>query len=123
MLSSARKSAKKAVESLYDSTCTIKAYGKSKDPITKETIIGVSSKPKYENQPCRVSSKILSKNTQGEVNNSVRIETKLFIDPSIIINQGDLIEVSGVNSKVYKAGEGFKYFTHQEVILSVEDKA
>lgn len=124
MLNQARKQARKAIESLYDSTCTIRAYEKFKDPVTKETKIGINPVPKYENKPCKVSKQSLSKSNQTDTVNVVNYETKLFIAPEVVINQGDEIEVTklGVVAK-YTAGEGFIFNTHQEVILSKKDKA
>lgn len=116
--------ARKAVESLYDCTCNISGgKEKVKDPITKETKL--IAKIKYKDVPCRVSKQNLSKNNQSDTVNIVAYELKLFIAPEIEINQGDTIEVTnrfGAITK-YIAGEGFPYNTHQEVILTKEDKA
>lgn len=120
----ARKQARKAIESLYDCTCNITG-GKEriKDPVTKETKL--IPKIKYEKQSCKVSKQSLSKNNQSDTINNINYELKLFIAPEVEIKQGDEIEVTnvlGVKTK-YKAGEGFPYYTHQEVILNREDKA
>ncbi|MCY6958863.1 hypothetical protein [Clostridium brassicae] len=124
MLSKAFKQARKAIESLYDCTCNISGgKEKIKDPKTKETKI--VPKIKYENKPCKVSKQSLSKNNQTDTVNQIVYELKLFISPELAINQGDEIEVTnqfGIITK-YKAGEGFSYNTHQEVILSKEGKA
>lgn len=124
MLEQAMGKARKAIESAYNCTCTIRAYEKHKDPIKKETKLGINPIPKYENKSCRVSKKNLSKNNQTDTVNLVIYEQKLFIAPELEINQGDEIEVTklGVTTK-YNAGEGFIYGTHQEVILSKEGKA
>lgn len=123
-LEKARKQARKAIESLYDCTCTITGgKEKVKDPITKETKL--VPKIKYKDISCRISKQSLSKNTQTDTINQVVYELKLFIAPEVEIKQGDEIEVTnvlGVKTK-YKAGEGFPYYTHQEVILNREDKA
>lgn len=116
---------RKAIESLYDYTCNICRYEKYKDPITKETKTGINPIPKYENRPCRVSKQSLSKNNQTDTVNQVSYELKLFISTEVEIKQGDEIEVTnalGIKTK-YKAGEGFPYNTHQEVILTKDDKA
>ncbi|NFD30418.1 hypothetical protein EXN57_02640 [Clostridium botulinum] len=121
----ARKQARKAIESLYDCTCNIYGYEKYKDPATKETKTGINPIPKYEKQSCKVSKQSLSKNNQSDTTNNINYELKLFIAPELEIKQGDIIEVTnvlGVKTK-YKAGEGFPYYTHQEVILNKEDKA
>ncbi|OSA84101.1 hypothetical protein B2H84_03165 [Clostridium botulinum] len=120
----ARKQARKAIESLYDCTCNIiGGKEKIKDPVTKETKL--IPKIKYEKQSCKVSKQSLSKNNQSDTTNNINYELKLFIAPEVEIKQGDIIEftnVLDVKTK-YKAGEGFPYYTHQEVILSKEDKA
>ncbi|MBU5486475.1 hypothetical protein KQI86_19425 [Clostridium sp. MSJ-11] len=113
---------RKAIESLYDCTCNISGgTEKIKDPITKET--KSVPKLKYENQPCKISKQSLSKNNQTDTVNKVVYELKLFIAPELEIKQGDIIEVinKALNKTTnYKAGEGFPYNTHQEVILSKE---
>lgn len=120
----ARIQSRKAIESLYDCTCTIRAYEKFKDHVTKETKTGINPIPKYDNQPCRVSKKSMGSNNQTDTINQVAYELKLFISPNIKISQGDEIEVIryGTNTK-YKAGEGFLYPSHQEVILTKVGKA
>jgi hypothetical protein len=120
MLEKYKSQMRKAVESLYDCTCTIRNYEKYKDPVTKETKTGINPVPKYENEPCRVSKQSLSKNNQTETVNKIVYEVKLFISPEVEINQGDEIEVTnklGIKEK-YKAGEGFPYNSQQEVILN-----
>ncbi|RHW58123.1 hypothetical protein DZC34_16880, partial [Clostridium botulinum] len=82
-------------------------------------------KIKYEKQSCKISKQSLSKNNQTDTVNKVLYEIKLFIAPEVEIKQGDEIEITnqfGIITK-YKAGEGFPYYTHQEVILNKEDKA
>ena len=122
-LEKARKQARKAIESLYDCTCTITGgKEKVKDPITKETKL--VPKIKYKDILCRISKQSLGKNTQTNIVNEVVYELKLFICPEIEIKQGDEIEVNQFNIITkYKAGEPLKYNSHQEVILNREDKA
>ncbi|WP_097026172.1 hypothetical protein [Clostridium peptidivorans] len=123
MLAQAMNIARKAIESLYDCTCNISGgMEKIKDPVTKETKL--VPKIKYSDVHCRVSKQNLSKNNQTDTVNQVAYELKLFIAPELEIHQGDIIEVTrfGVTTK-YIAGEGFIYNTHQEVIISKEDKA
>jgi hypothetical protein len=126
MLEKFKNQMRVAVESLYDCTCVIRAYEKFKDPTTKETKTGINPIPKYENKSCRVSKQSLPKNNQTDTINKVGYELKLFIAPELDINQGDEIEVTNkvlnITTK-YKAGEGFHYNSHQEVILSKDGKA
>lgn len=124
MLNKAFKQARKAVESLYDCTCNIKGgKEKIKDPITKETKL--VTKTKYRDIKCKISKQSLSKNTQTDIVNQIVYELKLFICPELDIKQGDVVEVTNKfrEKETYKAGEGFKYNTHQEVILIREGKA
>lgn len=124
MLNKAFKQARKAIEMLYDCKCTITGgKEKVKDPITKETKL--VTKTKYKDIKCKTSKQSLSKNTQTDTVNQIIYELKLFICPELEINQGDSIEVTNKfgDKDIYKAGEGFKYNTHQEVIISKEDKA
>ncbi len=119
----ARAKTRKAIESLYDCTCNVMGYEDYKDPITKAT--KQVPKDKCINQPCKISKQSLSKNNQTDTANQVTYEIKLFIAPEIEIKQGDTIEVTnklGVK-ETYKAGEGFPYNNHQEVILLKEGKA
>lgn len=124
MLNKAFKQARKAIESLYDCTCTISGgKGKVKDLVTKETKL--VTKTKYEDIPCKVSKQSLSKNNQTDTVNQVAYELKLFTAPELEIKQGDTIEVTNKLrvKETYKAGEGFPYNNHQEVILLKEGKA
>lgn len=117
------KQARKAIEELYDSTCTISRYEESKDPITKR--IREKINEKHKDKPCRVSKQSLGKNKQTETTNEITYEVKLIIAPEVDIKQGDTIEILnalGIKKK-YTAGEGFVYSTHQEVILNKEGKA
>lgn len=116
------KQARRVVESLYDSICSVSGYEEVKDPVTKKTKL--LPKLKCENQPCKISKQSFSKNRQTDTVNEVSYELKLFIAPEVEINQGDVIEVTRLGAKLsYKAGEGFPYNTHQEVILTKEGNA
>ncbi|QUH21725.1 hypothetical protein HYG84_17070 [Alkaliphilus sp. B6464] len=119
----ARAKARKAIESLYDCTCNVTGCEDYKDPVTRAT--KQVPKVKYEDQPCKVSKQSLSKNNQTDTVNQIAYELKLFIAPELENKQGDTIEVTnklGVK-ETYKAGEGFPYNNHQEVILLKEGKA
>lgn len=120
----ARKQHRKAIELLYEHSCTIRSYGKFKDLIDKTTKTGINPTPKYEDIPCKVSKGSLSKNSQSETTNDKVYETKLFISPGIEIHQGDEIEanVLGVITK-YIAGESQPlYSSHQEILLENKEK-
>lgn len=120
----ARKAHKKAIEMFYEHTCTIRSYEKYKDPVIKETKVGLNPIPKYENEPCKVSKSSSSKNNQTDTTNNKDYEIKLFISPEIEIHQGDEIEANifGVITK-YIAGEPLPpYSSHKEILLENKDK-
>ncbi|NFF59844.1 hypothetical protein FDB08_04030 [Clostridium botulinum] len=115
---------RKTIEKLYDCTCIIiSGKEKVKDLMTKETKL--ITKIKYKDIKCKISKQSLSKNTQTDTVNQIVYELKLFICPELDIKQGDVVEVTNKfgEKETYKAGEGFKYNTHQEVILIKEGKA
>jgi len=120
----AKIKARKAIESLYDCSCNITGgKEKVKDPITKETKL--VPKIKHNDIPCKVSKQNLPKNNQTDTVNKITYDVKLLIAPEVEINQGDEIEVTNKKLNIitkYKAGEGFPYDTHQEVILTKDDK-
>ncbi|KGN00370.1 hypothetical protein IRP63_05385 [Clostridium botulinum] len=123
-MNKAFKQARKAIEKLYDCKCNISGgKEKVKNSITKETKL--VTKTKYKDIKCKISKQSLSKNTQTDTVNQVVYELKLFISPELAIHQGNTVEVTDMfgNKTIYKAGEGFKYTSHQEVILSKEGKA
>jgi len=104
---------RKAIERMYTDRATISREIESESPSgeTKLTQAAV-----FEDQPCRISQKALSQNTQSEAQNDVRYETKLFIAPELDIRQGDSIDiVRGSVMLHYTAGEPFPYTTHQEI--------
>lgn len=123
MLNKTFKQSRKVLEKLYDSICIISGKEKVKDPITKET--KSTTKIKYKDIKCKISKQSLSKNNQTDTVNKIVYELKLFISPMLEIHQGDIIEVINKfgEKEIYKAGEGFKYTSHQEIILSKEGKA
>ncbi|MED4377981.1 ABC transporter ATP-binding protein [Schinkia azotoformans] len=78
----------------------------------------------YTAEPCRISQKSLSINSQRETFNEISYETKLFISPDVEVKQGDTITITrGTIVRTYKAGEPFVYHTHQEVSLQRSEKA
>lgn len=115
---------RRAIEKLYDATCTITRYKHEKDPVTKETKLLPELPPICVDQPCRISQKALATNSQTETVNEIRYEIKLFTVPEVKILQGDEVAVTryGVVTQ-YQAGEPFPYLSHQEVSLQRKGKA
>lgn len=118
------KSYKKAIEQLYDDTCSIYQDTLEKDPITQIT----SSKNNvlvYENQKCRISYKTINSSSQTDSFNTISQEIKLFISEEIKILEGSKIVVTrnGIETEYKASGMPALYPTHQEVILIAVGKA
>ena len=111
--------ARKAIESLYDGTCTItehKKYQKAnKSTAFKEVVV-------LENQPCRISFKTVNSTEETETGASVLIQiVKLFIAPEIEVTPGSKITVTqnNVTTEYQNSGKPAYYTTHQEIILEL----
>lgn len=92
------------------------------DDITGETTTDLVKV--YEDIPCRVSKKtIASPIGSNEINNAIKYEPVLFINPDIAIKPGSQIEVTqnGVTRKYKRSGEPFPYTNHQEIVLQKVD--
>lgn len=115
---------RRAIEKLYDSTCTISRYTET-ETTSGETRLSEDPEIIYTDKPCRISQKALGGNKQTEVQNDISYEIKLFIAPEIILKQGDIIAVTRLgNTQNYTAGEPFPpYPTHQEVSMLRKGKA
>ena len=86
------KRARKALESLYDGTCTVTEHQKVKKE-NKST--GFQDAVVLENQPCRLSFKTISNTTQADnAASSVVQVTTLFISPDVRIAAGSKITVT-----------------------------
>lgn len=118
----ARIVAKKQIESLYEGSCTIytytKVYDKEKHATRAEK--GVL----YEDIPCRVSHAKVNPATQSDTVATIAEVVTLFIEPSINIPPGSVISVTqeGDTTLYENSGQPIKYFTHQEIGLTLHDK-
>lgn len=119
MIAKARMQAKKAIESLYEHTCTVIEYVKVKDPITKLT--GMKEIPTLENQPCKLSFSSAKSTQQTESANEVSQVIKLFIEPNIDIKEGSklIINHNGKVSQYKNSGVPSVFPTHQEIVLEL----
>lgn len=114
---------RRAVEKLYEDTCTVSRTAAPSKKASGETKLG-QPQVIHESKPCRLSQKALSVNSQTEAANNVAYETKLFIEPELEIKQGDTITVTHYGrTQSYTAGEPFIYSSHQEISLQREGKA
>lgn len=114
---------RRAIEKLYEDTCTIRRMMDVTKPSgeTKQ-----EEKDVYSDKACKLSQKALASNNQTESTNNIAYETKLFIAPELEILQGDTIVVTNHigRTQSYAAGEPFPpYPTHQEISLQREGKA
>ena len=115
MLQKAEMVAKKAIESLYDCTCTITEYQAVIKP-NKST--GFGEVAVLENEPCRLSYENLSVVNNQESNATEKIiSTKLFISPDKIS-----ITKNGITKDYKSSGEPAKYNTHQEIMLELFER-
>ncbi len=111
---------RKAVESLYNGTCTVYEHRKVKDEKTKLT--GFEDALVLENQPCRLSFEKINAAVQGESYAAVSQSIKLFLSPDIVIKPGSKITVTqnGVTADYTSSGVPAVYQSHQEIILELE---
>ena len=119
MNNNAIKQARKSIESLYDSTCTVIEYEEKKDPVTKKT--AGKEVTVYQGRPCRLSYSSNKKSDQFEVANAVTQIIKVFIAPELDIKAGSKLVVTKKGRTVeYKnSGKPAVYDTHQEIILEL----
>lgn len=112
-------SVRKALESLYKGTCTVKTWESFKDPVTK--ISTQKEVLKFENQPCKLSheKQVSATNTVGPA--VLSQTTKLFIAPELEIPAGSKIIVSqnGKTTEFSRSGEPAVYMDHQEIMLEL----
>ncbi len=103
---------------MYDHTMTIWRLTKVKQP-DKSTKVDWAVV--QEGIPCKLSKKDLDKG--GDIKEDVNpiIEAYVvFYDPAVEVIAGDLLEISGIK---YRAGDPFKYPTHQEISVARSDLA
>ena len=110
------------LESTYFDKCTIKRKEKIKNPNTgvtetKEVII-------VENAKCALSTHN-SDNAMlvDGVGKVVQIH-KLFLNPNINLQEGDIVEVSSMGKiSNYLASKPFYYSSHSQTLLTYKDRA
>jgi len=119
MNNTAVKQARKAIESLYDSTCTVVEYRKEKDPVTKKMVS--KEVTEYKDKPCKLSYSSIGKSNQTEAANAVTQIIKVFIAPELDIKPGSKLVITSKGRTVeYKnSGVPAVYDTHQEIILEL----
>ena len=111
--------ARKAIESLYNGTCTITEHTKVKKE-NKST--GFVESVVLENQPCRISFSTINSTSSTETGASALVQVvKLFIAPEVKVKPGSKISVTQNNvvTEYQNSGEPAFYSTHQEIILEL----
>ena len=118
----AREAHRKAIEQLYEDTCTIYEEQEVTDEgtnITSTETIAV-----IENQPCKISFENLSTTSEDESVAEKKIAVKLFLSPDIDVKAGSQIEVThnGETVRYSNSGVAGKFFTHQEINLELAER-
>lgn len=119
MNSAVIKQSRKAIESLYDSTCTVIEYWQEKDPVTKK--MGNKEVTVFQDKACRLSYSSNKKSDQTEVANAVTRVIKVFIAPELDIKAGSKIVIAsrGKTTEYKNSGIPAVYDTHQEIVLEL----
>lgn len=115
----AREQSRKGIEMFYEHTCTVVEYGKTKDPVTKQTKF--DEKTVLENQPCKLSFSTIKASDQTESVNQVQQIIKLFVAPEVEVKEGSKIIVThnGKTSEYKNSGVPSIFPTHQEIVLEI----
>lgn len=111
--------ARKAIESLYDGTCTITEYKKVQKPnkttAFKEVVV-------LENQPCRLSFSSVNSTSQTSTGASALTQSvKVFLAPEIQVLPGSKLTITQnqVTTEYKNSGQPSIYDTHQEIVLEL----
>ena len=121
-IETARKAARKALESTYEGVATVVEYKKVMNEETK--LIELGEVVVLEEQPCKLSFSKLEATKQNNSSASVTQVTKLFISPNITINPGSKITVTqtGITADYTCSGVPAVYPTHQEIVLELFER-
>lgn len=114
--------ARKAIESMYDGTCTIIERQKVKLP-NKST--GFKDIEVLEDIPCRLSFKTITNTNQAETGVSAVVQvTKVFIAPEIQVKPGSKLTITqnDVTTEYKSSGQPAIYTTHQEIELELFER-
>lgn len=118
----AREAHRKAIEQLYEDTCTIYEEQEVTDEDTN--ITSTETVAVVERQPCKISFENLSTTSDSETVAEKKIAVKLFLAPEIGVKPGSSIEVThnGEIVKYSNSGVAGKFYTHQEVNLELAER-
>lgn len=118
----AREAHRKAIEQLYEDTCTIYEEQEVTDEDTN--ITSTDTVAVIENQPCKISFENLSTTSDSDNVAEQKIAVKLFLAPEIDVKPGSTIEVThnGETVRYSNSGVAGKFFTHQEINLELAER-
>lgn len=120
MLSKAQMvKARKALESLYDGTCSVTEYQKVKK---ENKATGFGEVVVLEGQPCRLSfGSTAATNPTDNGASSVTQTVKVFLAPEIKVKPGSKLTITqkGVTTDYKNSGQAAVYSTHQEIDLEL----
>lgn len=110
--------ARKAIESLYEGTCTVTEYQEYAKP---NKSVGHREVIVLENQPCRLSFSSSPNANQTETATQVTQTIKVFLTPEIRIKAGSKLTITqnGITTEYKSSGEPALYATHQEIVLEL----
>lgn len=110
---------RKAIQSLYRGTCTVKTCESVKDPITKITT--QKEVTKFENEPCKLSYEkhTTASSTGGPAIISQTI--KLSLAPELEVPPGSKIIVTqdGVTNEFTRSSKPDVHMDHQHITLEL----
>ena len=111
-------SARKAIELLYDGTCTVlvqEEFEKDNGATSFRPLVVL------KDEPCHLSFSNTTSTKEGEAAATVSQVTELFISPDVDIAPGSKITVTqnGVTTDYTRSGKPSVYGTHQQIILEL----
>lgn len=113
------KKARKAIESMYEGTCTITEHQKVKKD-NKST--GFQDVIVQEDIPCRLSFKTINNTNPNENAASALVQvTEVFLAPEIVVKPGSKLTITqnGVTTDYKSSGIPATYSTHQEIVVEI----
>ena len=121
MVSNILKSAREAIQSMWDGLCTAFERQNSKD---KYGIVKPGKVEICTDVPCHLSFETNSQAEQTELGANTSQVVTLFISPEVYIPPGSTIEVTQNNvTRTYRhSGISAVYTNHQEIVLEAEQE-
>lgn len=118
----ARQAHRRAVEMLYEDTCTVYEYRPKRDEESK-----ITSKKEvlvWEDVPCKLSFESLDITRLGENAAEKAVSVKLFLSPGVMVKEGSKIVVTheGKTETYSNSGVPGRFPTHQEIELKLFER-